>query len=188
MRYVHRLLSLLLVAAVVTVVSAAALSHLGPLLGIHFVPVRAASMAPDLPVGSLVVATRVTPDAVQPGDVVSLRLPNDVDLTHRVTRVAEQNGERFFETKGDANAAGDPAMTSATRLIGKAGPSVPSLGYLFALLAIPTGVISVLSVICMLLTAIWLLEEVEADDGSEEETGAGTSPAWAALTRSDRAG
>ena len=125
--------------------------------------VRGSSMAPTIPLGALAFEQHIAPDAIQPGDVVTMALPQGAIVTHRVTRVATIDGQPFIETKGDANADIDGALQPATEVTGVVRFHLPLAGFLLAFLGIPTGILSVISMLGSLLAAVWLLEEAEAD-------------------------
>lgn len=71
--------------------------------------IESASMAPTLQRNSLAVIAPSAPGAVREGDVIAFRdrSRNGVRVIHRVANATEQNGVRFFETKGDANKSAD---------------------------------------------------------------------------------
>jgi signal peptidase I len=72
--------------------------------------VRSGSMAPGIPVGALVVATRASADQLGVGDVIVFERPDQPGtmVTHRIVAVEETQAGRDFVTKGDANADPDP--------------------------------------------------------------------------------
>jgi signal peptidase I len=130
-----RLFRRLTLGAATLISAAAALGVVGygALLAAGFRPVvvYSGSMAPALPVGSL-VALRSTPAAsVRVGDVITFRSPYDRDrlVTHRVVGIAERHGARVYRTKGDANPAPDPWQIELPGEIGTPRFSVPWAGY-----------------------------------------------------------
>jgi len=123
--------------------------------------VRGASMAPAIPLGSLVSATRVSPSEIGPGDVIVIAMDNGMMVTHRVTRALNRSDGRFFELKGDANVTPDPALVPAGAVVGRVEESVPMLGYLVAMLSEVSGLVAVLAVLGMVLMAVWWLEDIE---------------------------
>jgi hypothetical protein len=74
-----------------------------------------------------------------------------------------------FSTRGDANPSPDPVATRADQLQGRVAGQVPLLGFLLAMLAMPTGVVAVLSIGATLATAVWLVDDLEADADAEAE-------------------
>jgi hypothetical protein len=47
--------------------------------------------------------------------------------------------------------------------------SLPLIGFLLAMLGMPIGLVAILSVAATLITAIWLLEELEQLEGDDDE-------------------
>lgn len=94
--------------------------------------ITSASMAPQLPVGSLVLVRGVQqPQNLQPGQIVAFRSgmdgPSGQDtITHRI--VSNDPARRELVTKGDANPTQDPRPVSYERLLGVVEGCVPLLG------------------------------------------------------------
>jgi signal peptidase len=92
----------------------------------------------------------------------------------------------MFQTRGDANGGPDPVTATADQVVGRLAWHVPLIGFLLAMLSMPTGLAALFSVGATLLTAVWLLDEVEiADDEDEDELGdalePGTNPTAAGI-------
>jgi signal peptidase I len=141
--------------------------------------VRGASMAPAIPLGSMVSVTRVVAAEISPGDVIVVGTGNGLVVTHRVTRTLDLPEGRFFELKGDANESPDPALVPARAVVGRVEAHVPLLGYLVALLSELSGLVAVLAALGMALMAIWWLEDLEEDRAprsAEVRTAHGLAP------------
>jgi hypothetical protein len=74
---------------------------------------------------------------------------------------------RFLETRGDANPDPDPSLVPEDAVVGEVSLVLPLLGFLLALLGMPIGIVTLISVAGTLLTAIWLLEELEDAESIE---------------------
>jgi len=103
--------------------------------------VRSGSMSPVIPTGSVAVAKNVSADSLRVGDVVAFR-PADAAvegplLIHRIISIEEQDGQRVFRTKGDANGSPDPWELHLDGTGGKVVLAVPYVGYLLGLLSRP---------------------------------------------------
>jgi signal peptidase I len=161
----RRTVDLLLIVLIGAVLVAVVLARGLPMLtgGTTFV-VAGGSMEPSIPMGSVVLASPVEPDALRVADVVSLQTgPEHAVFTHRILRLATLPDGRYIETKGDANPASDPALVPATDVIGRVDLTVPYVGYGIALLSSIQGVLFVCSLASVLLVAAWLLESLEGD-------------------------
>jgi signal peptidase len=161
----RRVCDSLLIALIVVVLFGVILGRLVPLTGRTTLIIGGGSMEPSIPMGAAVVVDPVAPTTIRVGDVVSLRTGTNLQaiFTHRVTRIVERDGIPWVETKGDANAAVDPSITSTDHVIGRVAASIPYAGFLLALLSVPSGVLFVVLLAAVLLTLTWLLESFEID-------------------------
>jgi signal peptidase len=116
--------------------------------------------------GSIVFARRVPVSSLEVGDVITYTPPAGTGvrsrLTHRIVSVARtRDGERVFQTKGDANPGPDPwRFTLPHREQARAAFGVPLVGYVPAALSVrelrmlviglPALVIALLSLIDLL--------------------------------------
>ncbi|MFI5261915.1 MAG: signal peptidase I [Candidatus Limnocylindrales bacterium] len=135
-------LRLALVALVGGGVLLASATVVGPLTGHRAVVLRSGSMAPDMPVGSLVIIESVAPDAIRVGDVVTVQLDSGALLTHRVVRETSGVGYPALVLHGDANPAGATETISLDRLAGRVLAVIPFAGYAAWWLAQPWGVVA----------------------------------------------
>ena len=168
LRIVRRLLEVVLVTYVVTVLGLAAMVQILPNIGHGLFAVRSDSMAPDLRVGDLLMVDRISPDAVRPGDVVTISVGAGTTVTHRVVSVTATDNGPMFTTKGDANATADPVAHRADQLRGRLSLGVPLLGYLLAMLTMASGIAALFLIGATLLTAVWLLDEIDSGDEEAE--------------------
>ena len=184
LRMVRRLLEAVLALFVVIALGLAAAAQVGPLAGYGVYAVRSASMSPTLRVGDLLVEQRVDPGAIAVGDVITLDSGTGATVTHRVATVTPNDAGPVFTTKGDANASPDPVATASSQVRGRVAFDVPFLGFLLAMVTMPSGVLALLSFGAALLVAIWLVAELEAEEEDEElaELARELGPARAGLT------
>jgi len=157
-RTVRRALTGLWLLVLFGLIGLAALTHVAT----TFV-IRGGSMEPAIPLGSLIVESPVAPEAVEVGDVITIRADNGVVVTHRVTRAVELKGERYFETKGDANQQPDPVLVPARAVVGRVTTHLASVGYLAVMLGTASGLISLLAFLAAGMLVTWFLEELEDD-------------------------
>jgi signal peptidase len=161
---VRRGIDVALLGLVLAVLLAAVLARVVPLTGRQTFVIGGSSMEPSVPRGSAVVVTPADPSTIRVGDVISIKVPPaGVLFTHRVVDVVDVAGERRFVTRGDANAAPDPSPVPAAWVVGRVELSVPFLGFLIALLGIPTGIAFLLSLGLTLLSTALLIESFERE-------------------------
>ena len=165
---VRRAIDLVLALLVVAVVAVGLAANLAPQAGARLLAIRTGSMEPTMPVGSLILATVVDPATLVAGDVVTVQLDGGSTLTHRINGIVEQDNGRMFELKGDANAVHDPVLVVADQVVGRVDLAIPLLGYLLAMLSMPTGIAALLSIGGTLLTAGWLLDELTDAEADED--------------------
>lgn len=158
----RRVVDVALWTFVVPVIGTILLSQLPPRLGHPVFVVGGPSMEPALPLGAVVVTAPTPERALRPGDVVTMRIgPEQAIFTHRIVRVAERDGAVWLETKGDNNAGPDPAIVPATAVIGRVEFVIPVVGFLVALLSMPSGIAFAVGVATTLYVLAWLLETFE---------------------------
>jgi signal peptidase len=97
--------------------------------GIEFYVVESGSMAPTLQVGDLIF---VRPKKqYQKGDVVTyekIATKKEETITHRVFRIDQIEGKKYFVTKGDANQAADKLPILEEEIKGKVIFKISGLG------------------------------------------------------------
>ena len=100
-------------------------------LGWHFDVVQTGSMEPKMMPGGMVISHPITPEDIRVGDIILFQEPETgAPVCHRVIDIEENNGELFFQTKGDANAYTDTNPISRKDIIGKTTLYVPQVGKL----------------------------------------------------------
>ena len=103
LRFVALSVSVVVGCACALLIAASSTGHMA------FLSVPSRSMTPSIPVGAAIAASPVGPDEVRVGDVIVFQSPGSDHLTvHRVVEIDRSDGERTFQTKGDANATRDP--------------------------------------------------------------------------------
>lgn len=96
--------------------------------GGRLLSVQSGSMAPSIPVGSLLLVFPCSYEEVREGDVVTCCLADGKTMvTHRVAERLE--GIRSLLLKGDANEEPDIVPVPASRIRGRVVFSLPYLGY-----------------------------------------------------------
>ncbi|MDO9444528.1 MAG: signal peptidase I [Dehalococcoidia bacterium] len=130
---------LIVVSSVVTFVTLLAFSATA--LGYDLFVVTGGSMAPAVPAGALVIAERVPPSALNPGDVITFRRAESpsTPITHRVIRVEGEGAAVQIWTQGDANATADAEPLRGDHLVSTARLTVPLAGHVLSFLRTGQG-------------------------------------------------
>lgn len=153
------ILRVVLIAAVALLALSTVATRLAPVLGGEVFVIRGASMTPTIQLGSVIVATRTAAAEIEPGDVVTFRGSNGVVVTHRVIETVVNDGEHLFRTQGDANASPDAFLVPEGALVGVVRASLPLAGYLMAMMAQPSGLISLMAGLAACYVALSIVEE-----------------------------
>jgi signal peptidase len=143
------------------------------LLGYQSYVIYGSSMEPTIKLGSLVVAEPVKVDDLQVGDIIVFRNDgNGTTVTHRIVAIREEDGRRFFETKGDASNGADPVEVGLENGARKVVYHLPYLGYFTHFANSITGIILLVILPAIGLLALQLTNRREAaakDQRAEEE-------------------
>ena len=160
----RRFLDLLLIALVVVVLVGILLAKLVPLTGRQTIIVGGSSMEPAIGLGAAIVIRPVPPEALAVGDVVTLHAGDkNAIYTHRIIEIVDRPDGRWVQTQGDANAHPDPTLIHSSAIVGRTELAIPLVGFLLALLSIPTGVLFLVGLAATLLASAWLLESLELE-------------------------
>ena len=164
LRAVRYGVDVLLLSVVVVWLGGVTVGRILPALGHPVYVVAGPSMEPAIPVGAAVVLASVPSESLRGGDVVSLRSgPSRAVFTHRIVRIVPREDGNWIETRGDANAQPDPALSPTSDVIGRVGMVLPLAGYGLTVLSAPTGVVFVLSTGALLITLGWCLDGVRPE-------------------------
>lgn len=99
--------------------------------------VLSGSMEPGIPTGSLLFVYPADYHTLEAGDIITFRQSDDIVVTHRILSVRKENGDSWFQTKGDANEAPDGNLVHGSNVIGCPFFHVPVIGYLLSALRSP---------------------------------------------------
>lgn len=108
------------------------------ILGYESFAVVSGSMEPNISVGSIVFAKEESFDELKVGDVISFRLSDQANATHRIVAIDQEKQQ--FTTKGDANNAEDKNPVEYKSVIGKVNFTIPLLGFISVYIKTPLGI------------------------------------------------
>lgn len=131
---IKKIFSITLVTVLTVVMLLAAITVVGLLFrdekqlspwGTGFFNVVSGSMAPAVPVGSIIFVNAVPAETIEVGDIIAyISISEDTVITHRVVDKVIQGGQYVFTTKGDGNRNTDPPMWY-DRIIGRVFYIIP---------------------------------------------------------------
>jgi len=115
--------------------------------------VSSGSMIPTLNVGDIILVRGVDPTTVTVWTIIIFHSPYDYPtaIVHRVIRIDNENGQLFFETKGDNNPVADGWRVPAANLIGVYVGRVPYVGLLSLELRGPLGWILIVLLVFLII-------------------------------------
>lgn len=112
------------------------------------------SMTPAVPEGAAALVQPIErTTALEPGQVILFRHPDAERLVmHRIVDVVRQDGDVFYQTRGDANDAPDARLVPSDDVESRVRASVPQLGSLLHALRPPVGLLWLLVLPWVLVT------------------------------------
>lgn len=142
MRKLKKAWNVLTTIVVIIVVCAAVLLVGVRLIGLQPYIVLSGSMEPVYHTGSLIYVKEADYTKLQPGDVITFAISEDMVATHRIVEVIPDEEEPSvlrYRTKGDANEAEDGKLVHYKNVIGTPAFTIPYLGYVAAYIQKPPG-------------------------------------------------
>lgn len=133
------------------------------------------SMEPEISSGDLIICKQIEGSEVQVGDVIAFFDPDSTGtavLTHRVTRITEQDGTLAFITKGDANNAEDRTPVTADRLVGGYQFKISGAGNVAMFMQTTAGLVVCVIVPLVLLIAYDVIRRRRFEIQNQKDTAA----------------
>ena len=134
----------------------------GPMFfGFRTFVVVSGSMEPTIATGSIAIAVPVPSRDLQIGDVIAFSPSSEavLPIIHRIVKIEERDGTRYFTTRGDAN-TGDDAQLALPPTGLRVIKAIPFVGYATYYAAQPLGTLVLVWVPLLLLLALWLKDRV----------------------------
>lgn len=100
-------------------------------LGIRAYVIISGSMKPNLNIGDIVISKKE--EKLNEGDIISFWQGQSV-VTHRISKITQENGKNVYQTKGDNNNVEDSGTITDENIIGKVIFKIPKLGKLSLIL------------------------------------------------------
>jgi signal peptidase len=132
--------------------------------------VSSGSMIPTLNVGDIIIVRGIDPSTITVGTIIIFHSPYDYStpIVHRVIAIDNEQGQEYFETKGDNNAVQDGWRVPASNLIGIYVAKIPYIGLLSLELRGPLGWL----LIALLVMLIIGMEYDESKKSRDKKPGA----------------
>ena len=118
--------------------------------GFSILHITTGSMEDEIPAGSYVLIKKCDGSDVAEDNIVTFRSPDPSIYgmlnTHRIIAVSEENGQRVFITKGDANPKEDDYPVSEDLIVGKYVTSLSLVTLVTSLFQTPASLIIIILV------------------------------------------
>lgn len=111
--------------------------------------IQSGSMEPTIKTGSVAVDKKF--DDYKEKDIITFKRAEKI-ITHRITKIVEQNGENLYQTKGDANNGEDLILVRKNDVLGKVLFAIPFLGYAMAFAKTKLGIF-----LLIVIPALWII-------------------------------
>lgn len=160
----------------------------------HSYVVLSDSMSPAIGAGDVVIVDSVSPSEISEDDVITFRngggdrATGDTDkVTHRVVEVVEQDGERYFRTKGDANEEVDAELVPAGNVVGRVSFHIPYIGHVLTFGSARSRLLALVVVpsVLLIVNEVWTLY---AEAKASKSTRGDSDAAEAAVPDGESAG
>lgn len=138
------------------------------LMGLKGFVVLSGSMEPVYHTGSVIYVKSADADTLEAGEVITFYATGKTVATHRIIEVVEEDGNRRYRTKGDANEIADGSLVDPQDVIGTPVFSIPYLGYALSYIQSPRGRYIAIAVGALLLLMIFLPGLI-FDDGNKSK-------------------
>lgn len=96
----------------------------------YAIAIASNSMYPTFERGSVVIIKKMDSDYsnLEVDDIIAYNYENKI-IAHRINKIIEIDGERYYYTKGDANQSTDNYVITEDMIMGKINAYIPFLGY-----------------------------------------------------------
>lgn len=115
--------------------------------------VLSGSMESDIHKGDLIIAKEYDPTKLKVKDIIAFRDAENTVTTHRIIDIVENDGEKYFITKGDNNDTQDLNLVALSDVEGIYVFRIPGIGSMMESLSKPTTIM----VLVFMITAAFVI-------------------------------
>ena len=115
--------------------------------------VLSGSMEVEIHKGDLVITKMVDPNTLKKKNIIAFRDTEGTVTTHRIIDIVNENGKKYFITKGDNNSAQDQKLVEFSDVEGKYIGRIPGVGSIMNKLSEPTTIV----ILLLGITVIFIL-------------------------------
>ena len=133
------------------------------IFGVKIYTVISGSMEPNYKVGSLIYVVDTDTELLKVGDVITFNITENVIATHRIVAINNENNDKKFQTKGDANDDVDENFVESKNIIGKPIFTIPYLGFVTSFMQTTAGKMITLGCSVLLVIIVIFLDSITDD-------------------------
>ncbi len=145
------------------------------IFGLEVFVVKSGSMEPEIRTGSVIyVSEQDSVKDYKVGDVITYYLDEKTLSTHRIVEIKDSDKTESgvaFVTKGDVNDDNDPVPIDPANIVGEYVFGIPFIGYIFAFIKSPPGILTVVSSLMIILMINVILGVFVPDEKKESDAG-----------------
>lgn len=133
------------------------------------------SMYPGIKSGDLIIVTRISPEDVGDGDVISFFDPASKSssvVTHRVVEIVGEGDTISFRTKGDNNNTNDRELVPGKNLVGKYRFRIPGAGNAAMFMQTTPGLLLCVALPVILLVGYDMIRRRKYEKSKADDTAA----------------
>jgi len=121
------------------------------LLGYKAFIITSESMKPTINIGDIIITKKCSENDLNVDDIIAFIKNNEITNTHRIIKITEEDGKKFFVTKGDNNIVQDEKKISSNEIQGKVILTIPKLGKMIEFMEKKIVILVILLIILIIL-------------------------------------
>ena len=116
------------------------------------------SMSPKLKDGDILIIKKEKEENLKIGDIITFQ-KNGINITHRITKIEEEQGKKIYTTKGDNNTVEDSEKVKYEEIKGKELIKIPLLGKFIK--SLQNQIVFLLIILLILILIYWKINLIE---------------------------
>lgn len=122
-------------------------NQIASLFGYKAFVISSGSMEPTLNTGDIVITKQIKQDQIQKQDIITF-VKDEYTITHRIVDIVEENGNTYYQTKGDNNNTSDADLVKYEEIEGVYVLKINSIGNIVVYAQNTTAVLII--IICVI--------------------------------------
>lgn len=122
-------------------------NQIASLFGYKAFVISSGSMEPTLNTGDIVITKQIKQDQIQKQDIITF-VKDEYTITHRIVDIVEENGNTYYQTKGDNNNTSDADLVKYEEIEGVYVFKINSIGNIVVYAQNTTAVLII--IICVI--------------------------------------